>query len=130
MMMSAMQGVGQVDIIALVRGGLPLAAVDYMLETRRLTEAELDHVVLPRRTLANRRRLGSLTPDQSDRLSRVARIVAAAEATFGSQEKAAIWLRRATSALAGVPPLDLLDTDEGTRRVEALLGRIDHGLAA
>jgi putative toxin-antitoxin system antitoxin component (TIGR02293 family) len=101
-----------------------------MLASGRITEAELDSIVLPRKTLANRRRLGSLTPDQSDRLMRVARVMAAAEATFGGQQRAAIWLRRPTSALGGEKPLFLLDTDEGTRRVEDLLGRIDHGIAA
>jgi uncharacterized protein (DUF2384 family) len=32
--------------------------------------------------------------------------------------------------LAGERPLDLLDTDEGAREVETLLGRISHGIAA
>jgi uncharacterized protein (DUF2384 family) len=52
-----------------------------------LTPAELDRIVLPRKTLANRRKLGTLTPEQSDRLVRVARVIAAAEETFGSREK-------------------------------------------
>jgi putative toxin-antitoxin system antitoxin component (TIGR02293 family) len=122
--------VGEGDLVTLVRGGLPVGSVHFLLESGRLTQAELDRLVLPRKTLANRRRLGSLTPDQSDRLIRLARILAAAEETFGSQAKAAIWLRRATSALGGERPLELLDTDEGTRRVEALLADIDHGIAA
>jgi uncharacterized protein (DUF2384 family) len=37
------------------------------------------------------------------------------------------WIR---VALAGESPLDLLDTDEGAREVETLLGRIAHGIAA
>jgi putative toxin-antitoxin system antitoxin component (TIGR02293 family) len=61
---------------------------------------------------------------------RVARVLAAAEETFGSQEKAGAWLRRPTVALAGERPLELLDTDEGSREVETLLGRISHGIAA
>ena len=58
------------------------------------------------------------------------RVVAAAEETFGSREKAGTWLRRPTIALAGESPLDLLDTDEGAREVETLLGRVAHGIAA
>ena len=99
------------------------AAADYW-------RAELDKVVLPRKTLANRRKVGTLTAEQSDRLLRVARVVAMAEETFGNQQKAAAWLRRPTSPLAGERPLDLLDTDEGAREVETLLGRIAHGIAA
>ena len=119
-----------IELARLVRCGLPVAAVQFVLDSGRLTSAEMDHVVLPRKTLANRRKLGNLTPDQSDRLVRAARIIAMAEETFGERRKAATWLRRPTGALAGEKPLDLLDTDEGAREVESLLGRIGHGLAA
>jgi putative toxin-antitoxin system antitoxin component (TIGR02293 family) len=113
-----------------MRRGLPVGAVQFVLDSGCLTPAELDRIVLPRKTLANRRKLGTLRPEQSDRLVRVARVLAAAEDTFGSREKAGHWLRRPTTALAGKCPLDLLDTDEGAREVETLLGRIAHGIAA
>ena len=118
------------DLVRMVRRGLPVGAVQFVLDSGVLTPAELDRIVLPRKTLANRRRLGTLTPEQSDRLVRVARMIAAAEETFGSREKAGTWLRRPTTVLAGESPLDLLDTDEGAREVETLLGRIAHGIAA
>jgi putative toxin-antitoxin system antitoxin component (TIGR02293 family) len=119
-----------VDLVRLVRRGLPVGAVQFVLDAGVLTPAELDRIVLRRKTLANRRRLGTLTPEQSDRLVRVARVIAAAEETFGSRDKAGTWLRRPTTALAGESPLDLLDTDEGAREVETLLGRVGHGIAA
>jgi len=118
------------DLVRAVRRGLPVGAALHLLDSGRLTPAEMDRVVLPRRTLANRRRVGTLTAEQSDRLLRAARVLAAADDTFGNPEKAAGWLRRPTQALAGERPLDLLDTDEGAREVEILLGRIGHGLAA
>jgi uncharacterized protein (DUF2384 family) len=40
------------------------------------------------------------------------------------------WLARENRALGGQTPLSLADTDLGARSVEALLGRIGHGLAA
>lgn len=121
---------GGLDLVRAVRDGLPVTAVQHLLDTGRLTAGEIDRVVLPRKTLANRRKVGVLTPEQSDRLLRVARAVALAEETFGTQPKAAVWLRRPTAALAGERPLELLDTDEGAREVETLLGRIAHGIAA
>ena len=121
---------GGIDLVRLVRRGLPIGTVQHVLDSGCLTAAELDRIVLPRKTLANRRKLGTLTPEQSDRLVRVARMLVAAEETFGSREKAGTWLRRPTTALAGERPLDLLDTDEGAREVETLLGRIAHGIAA
>ena len=91
---------------------------------------ELDRLALSRKTLAHRRGLGTLTPDQSDRFSRVLRIIEEAETTFGDRTKAHTWLRRPTPMLDGEAPLDRLDTDIGTKQVEAMLGRISHGIAA
>ncbi len=124
------QGVEAMDVVRLIRRGMPVDAVRMVLDSGRLTPGELDRVVLPRKTLAHRRKLGILTSEQSDRLMRVLRLLAATEEVFGSQEKAATWLRRPTAALAGERPLELLDTDEGAREVETLLGRISHGIAA
>jgi putative toxin-antitoxin system antitoxin component (TIGR02293 family) len=118
------------DVVHAIRRGLPVEAVQQLLDDGRLTLSEVDKIVLPRKTLANRRKVGTLTADQSDRLLRAARVIAMAEETFGNQEKAAGWLRRPTAPLAGERPLDLLDTDEGAREVETLLGRIAHGIAA
>ena len=112
------------------RLGIPVARVEQLIKSGRLTLAEIDSVVLPRKTLSHRRKLGALTPEQSDRLVRVVRVIAAAEETFGSQDKAALWLRRPSAALEGDTPLSLLDTSEGSREVEHLIARIDHGLAA
>jgi putative toxin-antitoxin system antitoxin component (TIGR02293 family) len=119
-----------VALLWFVREGLSLAVVDQALADGRISLAELDRLALSRKTLAHRRGLGSLTPDQSDRFSRLLRIIEEAEATFGDAGKAHIWLRRPTPLLDGESPLDRLDTDIGTRQVEAMLGRISHGLAA
>ena len=118
------------DLIAAVRAGLPVSAVDEALASGRVTAAELDRLAIPRKTLAHRRAKGRLTSDQSDRLLRVLRIVTEAETTFADRTRAGIWLRRPTTALGGEAPLDLLDTEIGARQVETLLGRIAHGIAA
>jgi putative toxin-antitoxin system antitoxin component (TIGR02293 family) len=113
-----------------VREGLPLEVVDAAITAGRVTLAELDRLVLPRKTLEHRRKLGSLTPDQSDRISRLLRVIEAAEETFADPVKAHQWLRLPSKLLDNESPLDRLDTDIGARQVEAILGRISHGLAA
>ncbi len=124
------EAAGHDDVVRLVRQGLPIATARFVLESGQLTLAELDRIVLPRKTLANRKKHGRLTPEQSDRLMRVATILALAEETFGSTDKARVWLRRPTTALGGEAPLELLDTDAGIRAVESLLGHISYGIAA
>lgn len=121
---------GGLELVGAVREGLSLDVVDDVLADGRLSAAELDRLALPRKTLAHRRTLGRLTAEQSDRFVRILRVILDAEETFANPDKAHRWLRRPTAILAGNAPLDLLDTDAGARRVETLLGRIAHGIAA
>lgn len=119
------------DIVRLVRRGLPTQAVDHFLSTSGLSFNALEPKVLSLRTFKRRKKLEQLLEqDESDRLLRVVGIVAAAEETFGSAEKAQEWLNRSTRALDGETPIAMADTDRGARAVEALLGRIGHGIAA
>ena len=118
------------DIIRLVRQGLPVFAVDELMKTFGLTLEEVDRVIIPRKTLSHRRRLQTLTPQQSERVLRVARVLSFAVETFGSTAKAMDWVRRPTHPLGDESPLSLLDTEEGAQLTENLLGRIGHGIAA
>ena len=121
---------GGMGLVSAVREGLSVEIVDDVLAAGRLSAAEIDRLALPRKTLAHRRTLGRLSAEQSDRLVRILRVILYAEETFANTEKAHRWLRRPTTALADNAPLELLDTDVGARRVETLLGRIAHGIAA
>ena len=56
-------------------------------------------------------------------------VIALANEVFGDEGKANIWLRRPTSALDNSAPLDLLDKEEGAKKVEALLAKIAYGIA-
>jgi putative toxin-antitoxin system antitoxin component (TIGR02293 family) len=69
-----------------------------------------------------------MTVVESDRIVRLARVVAIAADTLGTTEKAARWLQQPNRALEGSVPLELLDTDTGTRAVETIFGRIEWGL--
>lgn len=117
-------------LLQVIRNGFPARTVEYIVDSGRLNMVEVNRVVLPRKTWSNRKKVGTLTSEQSDRLLRVARTIALAEEVFGQEKKADIWLRRPTTALGGERPLDLLDTEEGAREVETLLTRIAHGIAA
>lgn len=118
------------DLARLVEARLPVQAATALL-AHGLRDVELYALVLPRRTLAHRRARGEpLTPEESDRLVRVARLTALAETVFGEPERAWRWLRRPQHGLDGRTPLDQLATEAGARLVEESLVRIDHGLAA
>ena len=63
-----------------------------------------------------------------DRLVRSARLFAIAAEVLEDGDEAARWLKAPQRALAGAVPLQLAQTDVGTRAVEALLGRMEHGV--
>lgn len=114
-----------------VRRGLPYAALEAVMARLGLSRDQLAQALhLPERTLARRKKERRLHPDESDRLFRLARIAAQAADVLGSTEKAARWLQRPNRALGGRVPLALLDTDAGTREVEEVLGRIEHGIVS
>ncbi len=116
------------DLVDAVRAGLPVRAIDDLLARGLLMADEVDRLVLPRRTLSHRRTRGErLTLDESDRLARVARILAVAEDSFGTLEKAGRWLRRPSRGLRGDVPMMLLVTSDGARLVEDELIRIASG---
>jgi putative toxin-antitoxin system antitoxin component (TIGR02293 family) len=113
------------------RDGFPLAVLHELVERAVLLPAELYAWIIPRRTLAHRqKRRQHLSLEESNRVSRVARIYALALETLGEDEKAKRWLRRPLTQFRGRTPMEMLETDLGAHQVEVLLGRIGHGLAA
>ena len=64
----------------------------------------------------------------SDRVLRIARVVAQAARVLGAKDKAVRWMSTPNRAMGGSVPVEMLDTDLGTQDVEAALGRIGHGV--
>jgi putative toxin-antitoxin system antitoxin component (TIGR02293 family) len=121
----------ELELAEVVRLGLWPSVIDKLFDGDLLTRADMERLVMPRRTLNHRIKKGErLTRDESDRVTRVARIIAMAEETFGNRQKASHWLHKPKRGFAGQTPIDLLDTEEGARVVEDQLFRIAHGLAA
>jgi putative toxin-antitoxin system antitoxin component (TIGR02293 family) len=111
-----------------IRAGFPPAVVERLMRSSGLTLKELaDALDLSPRSLQRRRRSGRLARFESDRLYRLARIVALAQQGLGSPRNAARWLKRANRALDGSAPISVVDTEVGARQVENVLGRIAYG---
>jgi putative toxin-antitoxin system antitoxin component (TIGR02293 family) len=119
------------DWIPLVRQGLPSACIDAVVGMTRITQSDLARALaIPERTLARRKREGALSPEESAKLLRFARLVERAEEVFENADSALNWLQSPNASLGGVTPLSLLDTDIGADTVLDTLGRIAHGVFA
>jgi len=117
------------DWVALIRAGIPAAAVDSVIKAVHLSQAELGSTLgIPERTLARRKKEGMLSSEESAKLLRLARTLRRATEVFEDTDAALDWLKARNRALGGVTPLSLLDTDLGTEGVMDVLGRIEHGV--
>jgi putative toxin-antitoxin system antitoxin component (TIGR02293 family) len=86
-------------------------------------------VDIPRRTLTRRKREGRFLPDESDRLLRASRLFGETLSLFeGDRDAATEWLSSPQLGLGGASPLQLASTDIGSREVERLIGRLEHGV--
>ena len=116
------------DLREAIREGFPTAVVQELMRASGLGLNELaESLDLSARSLQRRRRTGHLARFESDRLYRLARIVALANQNLGNRERALRWLKRSNRALGGVAPIAAVDTEIGARQVENVLGRIAYG---
>ena len=115
------------DLREAIRDGFPHAVLEELMRASGLTLKELaDALDLSSRSLQRRRR-GRLARFESDRLYRLARLLALARENLGDAARASDWLKRSNHALGGVAPIAAIDTELGARQVENLLGRIAYG---
>jgi putative toxin-antitoxin system antitoxin component (TIGR02293 family) len=118
------------DLALLVQKRLPPKAIESLIRGG-LSDGEVYHLIIPRRTLAHRiAKHQSLSQEESDKAVRVARVTAAAEQIFGEPERAWRWLRKPKRQFDSKTPLDMLATGAGARLVEELIIQIDNGMAA
>lgn len=121
---------GTLEWVERINAGLPAASAVAFKVALGLTNDELAALlgVSPRtlgRWVPSHVRLDAVA---GDRLYRCARLFAVAEEVLEDRAAAVRWLRSPQRALGGAVPLALAATDIGTRAVEALLGRMEHGV--
>jgi putative toxin-antitoxin system antitoxin component (TIGR02293 family) len=123
------RGRSEGEMERLLREGFPISVLGSFRENWGFTVMELaGSLAIPKSTLMRmlerRRRMAS---GDSDRVYRLASILALAEQAIGDRKKAQRWLRQTNQVLGSQTPLHALETEIGARRVEQILGRIAYG---
>jgi putative toxin-antitoxin system antitoxin component (TIGR02293 family) len=121
---------GTFELIASIKRGLEYASMEHFIRKANLQRDEaIDLVGISARTLVRRKEQGRLSPDESDRLVRAARIVSRARQLFeGDGAAANRWLKTSQPALGGATPMEYAGTEAGAREVEALIHRLEYGV--
>lgn len=117
-----------IEIEEQVRAGLPYSSLEKLETHLDLSTQELSHVLMiSPRTLLRRKKTKRFALDESDRVYRLARVVALTDDVLGKLH-AKTWLKTPNPALSGKVPLVLLETDIGTQEVVKLLQRYAYGI--
>ncbi|TLY57886.1 MAG: DUF2384 domain-containing protein [Gammaproteobacteria bacterium] len=120
------------EMAAVVLGGLPPSVVKRIGAFLGIRATKVGSIVkISEKTLDRRLKSGArLKPDESERLARLMRIISLAVSALESEDNARQWLQRPLRELGGQTPLQLAATEPGSREVERVLGRIEHGIFA
>ena len=109
--------------------GFPAMLLSVLCERGDVTPAERD-VIVPLRTLKTRlAKQERLTVAESDRLFRVAHVLALARTVLGDSKKAARWLRKPKERFDGQSPMALVRSSQGVWMVEEMLMQLAEGFA-
>ena len=120
----------RIDFDSIIKRGIPWRVITHVKKAFNLSDEIIARVIgISPRTVARRRKIHKtraqrLSPIESDRLYRFARIIALAEDVFENKEDALEWLKIPKYGLGGRVPFEILQTYAGVREVEDLLIRI------
>lgn len=113
-----------------VLNGLPFSALESFEKNSGLSFESIQKiVVLPARKRQKRKEQKKLSPFETERLVRLARLMELATELYeGNRQKAAQWLETPCRVFSGETPIDRAQTEMGARDVEQLIGRLEHGV--
>lgn len=111
--------------------GLPTTGWQRVAAALQLSDQQLASAVsISISTLTRRKKEGSFTPEESDRLLRLAGLAAKAGTVFTSHERVHSWFTSPNQQLGGETPLSYSRTSVGAAEVNRLLERILDGAPA
>ena len=119
---------------SLIRKGIPFNVVEDLKGSLKLADEEIAEILgMSVRTLSRRRQMkdkeeSRLNAIESDRLFRLVKIFSLAQNVLEDKEQAVEWLHSRQFGLGNCIPLEVIKTEIGTREVEDLLIRIEHGV--
>ncbi len=125
----ATKDISDLDFIAISRAGLTNRSTGALAERLELTVKETAQLLtLSPRTYHRKRPDEVLNPVATERLLLLTKLTDHGLAVFEDQGKFNRWLRRPLRILGSNAPLAILDTGQGIKLVDTILGRMEHGV--
>lgn len=127
--MSSAKAKHPTELIRKIQKGLRFSELETLQSSIDLPFEQLAaKLAISRSTLQRRKAAGRLSPDESDKVMRLSRLLEHATNVFGDIERARAWLKFPQRGLGNAIPLDYAETEVGAREVDDLLGRIEYSV--
>lgn len=117
------------DEIALTQKGIDAIAMEALVGSV-LSADDLNWIVEYRTWIRRKEKCERLTPDESGRWLRAAKIVVLAEEVFGDTAKASRWLHKPHRAFNNQNAIEIMRTESGAALIEENLNQVDSGYLA
>ena len=118
------------SLMQAVKSGLSWTAVRKFLDITGLSQQDLaKYLIIPERTFARRREVGTFDSRESEQVLRLAEISQAALELFdGDTTATRTWLTSPVRGLDNARPIDFAQSEFGAREVRDLIGRLADGV--
>jgi putative toxin-antitoxin system antitoxin component (TIGR02293 family) len=125
-------GASHLSVIASIEHGFRVTVLSRLAGSIAPGDATFIYRFVPKPTLARRKRANQrLTPQESDRVARIAKVWAHALKVWKGEDDARAFLFRRHMMLDNRRPIDVaLATEVGADLVDQILGRLEYGSAA
>jgi putative toxin-antitoxin system antitoxin component (TIGR02293 family) len=124
---------GLTDLRTEIKKGLRLEALHKTVEhvyPDPTARKRFLHRIVPEGSYKRRVKIGQLTPAESERVARLASVIALAEYVWDDPEAAREFLTTPHPEIGDRPPIEVAVDDFGARHVEEILHGILHGFPA
>lgn len=119
----------RVQLGATIHEGLPSKKVEKLLHSSGWTKTQLfEWAHIPPANGHKRFKAGKFHDHESERIARLARVYDAALDMLRNPQRATEWMMEPNMRLGGNSPVEVAGTELGAAEVEALIGRIQHGV--
>lgn len=115
-------------VLGEIKKGFSYGSFERLKGAMGVSSKDLESFIgIPSTTLTNRRKKGQFSPQESDRIARIAKIFKQAVDLFeGDSKEAKAWLWDPNKALSGEAPIVHAETSIGAEQVSNLIGQIEH----
>jgi putative toxin-antitoxin system antitoxin component (TIGR02293 family) len=119
------------DLDRAIHLGLPAKTVLRLSEAIAPGQPAFRFIVVARSTLLRRLKSNErLTPEEGEKVARLARVWAVAKDVWHDEADARRFLETPHPMLGRRPPREVAESEIGAREVESILGRLQYGSAA